>query len=58
MGEGPAETLPVRIDPALRMAVDERASAEKTTASEDVREALRPLPQGWLGGITGLRRRA
>ena len=41
MGEGPAETLPVRLDPALRKAVDERASSEKTTASEVVREALR-----------------
>lgn len=41
MGDGPAETLPVRLDPALRKAVDERASNEKTTASEVVREALR-----------------
>lgn len=41
MGDGPAETLPVRVDPALRKAVDERASSEKTTASEVVREALR-----------------
>jgi hypothetical protein len=41
MGDGPAETLPVRLDPALRKAVDERASSEKTTASEVVREALR-----------------
>lgn len=41
MGEGPAETLPVRLDPALRKAVDERASSENTTASEVVREALR-----------------
>ena len=41
MGDGPAETLPVRLDPPLRKAVDERALAEKTTASEVVREALR-----------------
>lgn len=41
MGDGPAETLPVRLDPALRKAVDERASSDKTTASEVVREALR-----------------
>lgn len=41
MGEGPAETLPVRLDPALRKAVDERASADKSTASEVVRQALR-----------------
>lgn len=41
MGDGPAETLPVRLDPALRKAVDERASADKTTASAVIREALR-----------------
>ena len=41
MGEGPAETLPVRLDPALRKAVDDRAAEDHTTASEVVREALR-----------------
>lgn len=41
MGSGPAETLPVRLDPGLRKAVDDRAAAEHTTASEVVREALR-----------------
>lgn len=41
MGSGPAESLPVRLDPELRQAVDERAAAEQTTASEVVREALR-----------------
>jgi len=41
MGAGPAETLPVRLDPELRRAVDERAAAEQTTASDVVREALR-----------------
>ena len=41
MGSGPADTLPVRLDPELRKAVDERAAAEHTTASEVVREALR-----------------
>jgi hypothetical protein len=41
MGEGPAETLPVRLDPALRKAVDDRAAADHTTASEVVRVALR-----------------
>jgi hypothetical protein len=41
MGAGPADTLPVRLDPGLRHAVDERAAAEHTTASEVVREALR-----------------
>ncbi len=41
MGSGPAEALPVRLDPELRRAVDERAAAEHTTASDVVREALR-----------------
>jgi hypothetical protein len=41
MGEGPAETLPVRLDPALRKAVDDKAAQDHTTASEVVREALR-----------------
>jgi hypothetical protein len=41
MGSGPAETLPVRLDPELRRAVDDRAAADKKTASEVVREALR-----------------
>lgn len=41
MGSGPADSLPVRLDPELRQALDERASAENTTASDVVREALR-----------------
>ncbi len=41
MGSGPADTLPVRLDPDLRRAVNERAAAEHTTASDVVREALR-----------------
>ena len=41
MGSGPAETLPVRLDPELRQAVDERAMTDHTTASDVVREALR-----------------
>ena len=41
MGSGPADTLPVRLDPELRQAVDDRAAAEHTTASDVVREALR-----------------
>ncbi len=41
MGSGPAETLPVRLDPELRRAVDDRAAADRTTASDVVREALR-----------------
>jgi len=41
MGSGPADTLPVRLDPELRKALDERAAAEHTTASDVIREALR-----------------
>ena len=41
MGSGPAESLPVRLDPELRRAVDERAEADNTTASDVVRAALR-----------------
>jgi hypothetical protein len=41
MGSGPADTVPVRLDPELRKAVDDRAAADQTTASEVIREALR-----------------
>jgi hypothetical protein len=41
MGSGPAESLPVRLDPELRKALDDRAVEEHTTASDIVREALR-----------------
>ena len=41
MGSGPAAAFPVRLDPDLRRAVDERAAAENITTSEVVREALR-----------------
>lgn len=41
MGSGPAEVVPVRIDPELRAAIEARAKAEHTTVSEIVREALR-----------------
>ncbi|HUR48558.1 MAG TPA: CopG family transcriptional regulator [Acidimicrobiales bacterium] len=41
MGSGPADSLPVRLDPELRQALDERATVENTTASDVVREALR-----------------
>jgi hypothetical protein len=41
MGSGPADALPVRLDPELRRALDERAAADNTTASDVVREALR-----------------
>ena len=41
MGSGPADALPVRLDPELRKALDDRAAAEQTTASDIVRAALR-----------------
>jgi Ribbon-helix-helix protein, copG family len=41
MGSGPAESLPVRLEPELRQALDERAATDNTTASDVVREALR-----------------
>jgi hypothetical protein len=45
MGSAPAGALPVRLDPELRRAVDERAEADNTTSSEVVREALRQYLQ-------------
>lgn len=41
MGSGPAEVVPVRIDPELRAAVEARAEADHTTTSDVIREALR-----------------
>jgi hypothetical protein len=41
MGSGPAESVPVRLDPELRRLLDERAATDHTTASDVVREALR-----------------
>lgn len=41
MGSGPAEVVPVRIDPELRAAIEARAEAEHITTSEVIREALR-----------------
>ena len=41
IGSGPADVVPVRLDPALRAAVQDRADADHTTVSEVVREALR-----------------
>lgn len=41
MGSGPADVVPVRIDPELRAAIEARAEAEHTTASEIIREAIR-----------------
>jgi predicted transcriptional regulator len=41
MGSAPADSFPVRLEPELRRALDERAAAEETTASQIGREALR-----------------
>jgi hypothetical protein len=41
IGEAPSEVVPVRLDPALRQAVEARAQAERTTASDIIRQALR-----------------
>ncbi len=41
MGSGPAEVVPVRIDPELRSAIEARAKADHTSASEIIRRALR-----------------
>ncbi|HET8739779.1 MAG TPA: ribbon-helix-helix protein, CopG family [Acidimicrobiia bacterium] len=41
MGSGPADVVPVRIDPELRSAIEARAEADHTTTSEIIREALR-----------------
>jgi len=41
MGSGPADVVPVRLDPELREAVENRASQEETTTSDVIRRALR-----------------
>ena len=41
LGSAPAEVVPVRLDPELRAALDARAKADETTASEIIRRALR-----------------
>lgn len=41
MGSGPADVVPVRIDPELRAAIEARAEADNTTTSEIIRQALR-----------------
>ena len=40
-GSAPAKSFPVRLDPELRAALDERANHDGRPASEIVREALR-----------------
>jgi Ribbon-helix-helix protein, copG family len=41
IGSAPAEVVPVRLDPELRAAVEARATADQTTTSDIIREALR-----------------
>jgi predicted DNA-binding protein len=41
MGSAPAKSFPVRLDPELRAALDERADSDGRPASEIIREALR-----------------
>jgi len=41
MGSGPADVVPVRIDPDLRAAIEARAEADHATTSEIIREAIR-----------------
>jgi hypothetical protein len=41
MGSGPAEVVPVRLDPELRAAVEARATLDDTTTSQIIRQALR-----------------
>ena len=41
MGSGPADVVPVRLDPDLKLATERRAELDHTTTSEIIREALR-----------------
>lgn len=41
IGSAAADSFPVRLDPALRRAIDERAARDDTPASEVIREAVR-----------------
>ncbi len=41
MGSGPADVVPVRIDPELLAAIESRAEADQATTSEIIREAIR-----------------
>ena len=41
IGSGPADVVPVRIDPELKAAIEARAAADHTTTSDIIREALR-----------------
>ncbi len=41
LGSAPAEVVPVRLDPELRQAVEDRARDDDTTVSALIREAIR-----------------
>lgn len=41
LGSGPAEVVPVRLDPDLKRAVENRAKHDDTSVSDIIREALR-----------------
>jgi len=41
MGSGPADVVPVRIDPELRAAIEARAEKDHATVSDVIREAIR-----------------
>jgi predicted transcriptional regulator len=41
MGSGPADVVPVRIDPELKAAIEARAQADHTSTSEVIRKAIR-----------------
>ncbi len=41
MGSGPADVVPVRLDPELKSLVESRAESDRTSTSEVIREALR-----------------
>ena len=41
MGSSAAEVVPVRLNPELKLAVEQRAAADHTTSSEIIRQALR-----------------
>lgn len=41
LGSAPAEVVPVRLDPELKRAVEDRARGDDTSVSEVIREALR-----------------
>lgn len=41
LGNAPAEVVPVRLDPELKQAVEDRARDDDTTVSALIREAIR-----------------